>query len=31
VCSLYFSIDLSVEEGGGTMELVTGGHCTECL
>lgn len=26
---LYFSIDLSVEEGGGTMELVSGGRDME--
>jgi E3 ubiquitin-protein ligase EDD1 len=28
-CLLYFSIDLSVEEGGGTMELVSGGRDME--
>jgi Ubiquitin-protein ligase len=29
VCVLHFSIDLSVEEGGGTMELVSGGRDME--
>lgn len=29
ICFLYFSIDLSVEEGGGTMELVSGGRDME--
>jgi E3 ubiquitin-protein ligase EDD1 len=26
---IYFSIDLSVEEGGGTMELISGGRDME--
>lgn len=29
VCLLHFSIDLSVEEGGGTVELVSGGRDVE--